>query len=72
MSQSLKPYLTAVRTSLTAAICLEDFSSQLVERHNRPEIEVDNSHNPELLLNPVTIARNEHEKILIEPSVNSV
>ncbi|GEQ66730.1 hypothetical protein JCM33374_g393 [Metschnikowia sp. JCM 33374] len=61
-----------VRTSLTAAICLEDFSSQLVERHNRPEIEVDNSHNPELLLNPVTIARNEHEKILIEPSVNSV
>lgn len=68
----MKPYLTAVRTSLTAAISLEDFSSQLVERHNRPEIEVDNSHNPELLLNPVTIARNVHEKILIEPSINSV
>ncbi|KAK6464347.1 hypothetical protein DFJ63DRAFT_68452 [Scheffersomyces coipomensis] len=72
MSQSLKPYLTAVRSSLTAAICVEDFSSQLVERHNRPEIEVDNTHNPELILNPMVIARNENEKILIEPSINSV
>ncbi|KAG7662239.1 PRP40 [[Candida] subhashii] len=71
-SQSLKPYLTAVRASLTAAICLQDFSSQLVERHNRPEIEVDNTHNPELILNPMVIARNENEKILIEPSINSV
>ncbi|RLV91628.1 Actin-related protein 2/3 complex subunit 4 [Spathaspora sp. JA1] len=71
-SQSLKPYLTAVRTSLTAAICLQDFSSQLVERHNRPEIEVDNCHDPELILNPMIIARNESEKILIEPSINSI
>lgn len=71
-SQSLKPYLTAVRASLTAAICLEDFSSQLVERHNRPEIEVEPNHTPELILNPMVIARNENELILIEPSVNSV
>lgn len=28
--------------------------------------------NKELLLNPVTICRNEKERILIEPSVNSV
>ena len=73
-SQSLKPYLTAVRASLTAAICLEDFSSQLIERHNRPEIEVDSKscHNPELILNPMIIARNENEKILIESSINSI
>jgi len=28
-----------VRTSLTAAMCLENFSSQIVERHNKPEVE---------------------------------
>ena len=37
---TLKPYLTAVRHTLTAAMCLEDFSSQVVERHNKPEVEV--------------------------------
>lgn len=61
-----------MRASLTALICLEDFSSQIVERHNRPEIEVDSNHLPELILNPMVIARNENELILIEPSVNSV
>lgn len=58
--------------SLQAAICLEDYSSQLVERHNRPEVEVENTNNPELILNPMLIARNENEKTLIESSVNSV
>lgn len=51
---------------------MEDFSSELVERHNRPEIEVDNTHNPELVLNPMVISRNENEKVLIEASINSV
>jgi actin related protein 2/3 complex subunit 4 len=37
---TLRPYLDAVRSSLTAAICLENFSSQMVERHNKPEVEV--------------------------------
>ena len=37
---TLKPYLTAVRHTLTGAMCLEDFSSQVVERHNKPEVEV--------------------------------
>jgi actin related protein 2/3 complex subunit 4 len=41
-----------------------------VERHNKPEIEVKES--SELLLNPVVISRNEKEKVLIEPSINSV
>ena len=40
MSASLKPYLSAVRHSLQAAMCLEDFYSQRVERHNKPEVEV--------------------------------
>ncbi|EPS40544.1 hypothetical protein H072_5606 [Dactylellina haptotyla CBS 200.50] len=67
---ALRPYLTCVRTSLTAALSLSNFASQTVERHNVPEIETGKS--PELLLNPLTISRNENERVLIEPSVNSV
>jgi len=51
-------------------MCLENFSSQKVERHNKPEIEVQES--PELLLNPVIVSRNDKEKVLIESSINSV
>ncbi|OAG37916.1 hypothetical protein AYO21_07888 [Fonsecaea monophora] len=70
VSQSLRPYLQCVRSSLTAALSLSNFASQASERHNVPEIEAASS--PEVLLNPLTIARNENEKVLIEPSVNSV
>ncbi|RWS08450.1 actin-related protein 2/3 complex subunit 4-like protein, partial [Dinothrombium tinctorium] len=42
----------------------------VVERHNKPEVEVRS--NKELLLNPVVISRNEKEKVLIESSINSV
>ena len=59
----MKPYLLAVKRTLQAAMCLENFSSQKVERHNKPEIEVKES--PELLLNPVIISRNEKEKVLV-------
>lgn len=69
-SQSLRPYLQCVRSSLTASIAVSNFASQTSERHNVPEVEAQSS--PELLLNPLGIARNEHEKVLIEPSVNSV
>lgn len=69
-SQSLRPYLQAVRSSLTAALCLSNFASQTAERHNVPEVEARTS--PEVLLTPLTIARNENERVLIEPSVNSV
>ena len=48
----------------------QNFSSQKVERHNKPEIEIQES--PELLLNPVIVSRNEKERVLIEPSINSV
>ena len=59
-----------MRTTLTAALSLSNFASQTSERHNVPEIEAGTS--PELILNPLTVARNENEKVLIEPSVNSV
>lgn len=69
-SQSLKPYLTAVRYSLTASLSLEDFASQVAEGHNNPEVEAQKT--PEVILNPILISRNENEKIYIEPSINSV
>ncbi|XP_006899081.1 PREDICTED: actin-related protein 2/3 complex subunit 4-like [Elephantulus edwardii] len=56
--------------SLQAALCLENFSSQVVKLHNKPEVEVRSS--KELLLQPVNISRNEKEKVLIEGSINSV
>lgn len=38
-SLALQPYLDCVRATLTAAMCLQNFASQEVERHNKPEIE---------------------------------
>ncbi|EKM59985.1 uncharacterized protein PHACADRAFT_250816 [Phanerochaete carnosa HHB-10118-sp] len=70
MSNVLRPYLAAVRSTLTAALTLQDFSSQIVERHNKPEVEVGGS--KEVLLQPLTISRNENERVLIEASVNSI
>ncbi|KAJ3346468.1 Actin- protein 2/3 complex subunit 4 [Entophlyctis luteolus] len=69
-ANTLRPYLTAVRATLTAAMCLENFSSQVVERHNKPEIEAQTT--KEALLTPVVISRNENERVLVEPSVNSL
>lgn len=59
-----------------------------MERHNKPEVEVGcvvlllalvhsthhriTSTSKEVLLNPLTISRNENEKVLIEPSINSI
>lgn len=62
--------MNAVRATLTAALCLENFPSQVVERHNKPEVEVQTS--KELLLNPVVVSRNDRERVLIEGSINSV
>ena len=54
----------------SAAICLQNFPSQNIERHNKPEVEAQTS--SELLLNPITISRNENQLVVIESSVNSV
>jgi len=70
MAQTLRPYLNCVRTTLNAAMCLQNFGSQVVERHNKPEVEA--RANKELLLNPVIVSRNKDERVLIEGSVNSV
>jgi actin related protein 2/3 complex subunit 4 len=70
MSNTLRPYLSCVRSSLTAALVLSNFASQVVERHNVPEVEAATSR--ELLLTPLRVARNESEHVLIEPSANSV
>ena len=69
-SNTLKPYLDAIETTLRASLCLRNFPSQLVERHNKPEVESRTS--KELLMQPVKVSRNENEMVLIEPSVNSV
>jgi actin related protein 2/3 complex subunit 4 len=70
MSNTLKPYLSCVRSTLEASLCVRNFPSQTVERHNKPEVE--NRGSKELLLNPVTICRTEQERTHIEASVNSV
>ncbi len=66
----MKPYLLAVKRTLLAAVCLENFDSQRIERHNKPEVEERSSE--EVILNPVIVARNNREKVLVEPTVNSV
>jgi len=70
MAQTLKPYLNCVRSTVNAAMCLQNFGSQVVERHNKPEIEA--RQNKELLLNPLIVSRNKNERVLIEGSVNSL
>ncbi|KAG0148692.1 hypothetical protein CROQUDRAFT_654525 [Cronartium quercuum f. sp. fusiforme G11] len=70
MSNTLRPYLACVRATLTAALTLEDFACQVVERHNRPEVEAGKT--PEVLLTPLHISRTPSEYVLIEPSINSV
>ena len=70
MSNSLRPYLQCVRSTLTASMTLDNFASQVVERHNKPEVEAATS--KEVLLTPIIISRNENEKVLIESSVNSI
>mmetsp|Transcript_22210 Transcript_22210/g.62412 ORF Transcript_22210/g.62412 Transcript_22210/m.62412 type:complete len:169 (-) Transcript_22210:50-556(-) len=65
-----QPYLDCIRATLTASVCLQNFPSQIIERHNKPEVEAQTS--AELLCAPVTISRNDKQMIHIETSVNSV
>ena len=102
-SNVLRPYLAAVRSTLTAALTLENFSSQVINSlysHNSSLTSITgcrtaqqtgswdrvypSSHltlpvwlnscrtSKEVLLNPLTISRNENERVLIESSVNSI
>ena len=86
--QALVPYLTCIRNTLDAALCLRQFPSQRVEGHNKAEVEAGYveclcfvesiltcllcSNVAEILLNPIIISRSDKEKILIEGAANSV
>ena len=39
MADTLRPYLTCVRHTLDAALCLQRSPCQQVERYNKPEVE---------------------------------
>ncbi|MDR3548262.1 MAG: actin-related protein 2/3 complex subunit 4 family protein [Candidatus Pacebacteria bacterium] len=70
MAQTLSAYLSVIKDTLCSALDLRSFPSQVVEKQNRPLIEVQDS--PELMLNSIVIARTDQEKCLIESSINSV
>ncbi|KAK2963266.1 putative ARP23 complex 20 kDa subunit [Blattamonas nauphoetae] len=69
-SSTLLPYLNCIRSTLNAALCLTNFPSRIVERHNKPEVESEQT--KEAILRPVLIKRNANEMCLIETSINSV
>jgi len=52
-------------------LCLRNFASEEVERHNKPEIEIQ-AQESSSVANPVMITKSATEKILIETSINSV
>lgn len=70
MSTAQQPYFDCIKRTLHAAINLTNQPSEVVERHNKPEVEAAGS--PELLLNPILIQRDDQERTLIETSINSV
>ncbi|XP_044947986.1 oxysterol-binding protein-related protein 2A-like [Hordeum vulgare subsp. vulgare] len=55
MANMLRLYVTCICNTLEAAMCLQNFPCQEVERHNKPEVELKTS--PELLLNLVSAFR---------------
>lgn len=71
MATAYIPYFDCIKRTLHAAICIGNFPSRSVERHNKPEVEVEEN-NDELLLNPILICRSDQERTLIESSINSV
>ena len=70
MANTLRPYLNSIKETLSGALCIRNFPSQNVERHNKPEVEI--QQNRELVLEPIMITRSDKERVLIEPSINSV
>ena len=70
MVESYKPYLAIIRDTLTMALCIRNLPSQIYEKINRPQVEVEES--AELVNKPIVITRSEEEKVEIESSINSV
>ncbi|KAH0793580.1 Actin-related protein 2/3 complex subunit 4 [Histomonas meleagridis] len=72
MTKSHQPYLNAIRRSLYSSLCLRNFASQDVERHNKPEIETLTKSSQEIIGHPIMVARSEIECVYIETAINSV
>lgn len=70
MVDTTKPYLNLIKESLDYAFNMRNFPSLLYEKINRPQVEVEET--KELLFKPITISKNEKEKVEIEVSINSV
>ncbi len=70
MATANQPYYDCIKRTLHASLCLMSFPSPVVERHNKPEVEMQSS--PEVILNALTICNDEYERVLIETSINSV
>ena len=70
----MKGYTEAIEKTLESVLCLRNFPSELVEKHNKPEIEMydHDKSNKCVVLKPIMIARSKRERCLIEASVNSV
>ena len=62
--------MQTIRDALDASLNLRFLPSQEVERQSHPEIEFADT--PKLLMQPITICRNEFEMCHIEGSINSV
>ncbi|ELP86161.1 arp2/3 complex 20 kD subunit, putative [Entamoeba invadens IP1] len=81
MATSNQAYFETIRATLNSALCVINFASQLIERHNKPEVEVGIS--KEIVFKPIVIVRvpsqpdkdepavDKCEKVMIEGSVNS-
>ncbi|EDR22820.1 arp2/3 complex 20 kD subunit, putative [Entamoeba dispar SAW760] len=82
MATTYQAYLDTIRATLNSAMCVTNFASQLIERHNKPEVELGLS--KEVIFKPVVIVRvpsepnaeengvDKCEKVMIEGSINSV
>ena len=73
MQLGQESYLAAIKSSLNASLCLRDFPSTLVEKDNKPFVELTGytSKLDYLIMKPIYLARNKKERFLIEPSINS-
>merc|ERR1712159_463773 len=79
--RAMESYLACIRTTMDAALCLRNFASEQVERHNKPEVECSSGKDittqgedglGNLVLPPMVIHKGSADKICIEVSVNAV
>jgi len=71
--RAMDAYLACVRSTLDAALCIRNFASEDVERHNTPLVETHSSDlESPLLLKPILITKTERDRVMVEVSVNSV